>query len=111
MPDTYEPEWREYRKIRLRALLVLLGYFPCMLAVGATLIVLLHFTAVAVVPFFLAYGLLMYVTFFQFFLWKCPRCGYTYGRFRYDCKQCGLRKWAGDDEEVAEAGASDSVIQ
>jgi hypothetical protein len=111
MPDSYETEWRAYRKIRLRALLVFLGYIPCMLAVGATFLLLLHFTAVAVIPFFLAYALLMCVTFFQLMLWGCPRCGHIYGRFRYDCKQCGLRKWAGDDEEVAEAGASDSVIQ
>jgi hypothetical protein len=57
------------------------------------------------------YFALMCVTLFQFIFWRCPRCHRFYGRFNYACKHCGLRKWAGNDEEVAEASASDSVIQ
>lgn len=86
-----------------------------MIAVGAPLIVLLHLTVIAIIPFFLAYVILMYVTFLQFVLWKCPRCRRTCGRFNYACKHCGLIKWGSTDEKStevisAEAASNDGVL-
>jgi|SRR3989442_11728337 len=108
--QNYESDWREYRRLVRRCLLIWLGYLPvCGLAayVGAKL--LDSFKPVFVVWLFWVGLLLYYGNAVQG--WRCPRCGEWFFRTSWinwplarRCLHCGLPKYAKEGQEFKAPG-------
>jgi hypothetical protein len=86
------PVWSEYRRIKRRLLILLLGWFPFVILVGMGLGRILG-TFVPSYVLTAAYMVFLAFTYLQWGLYACPNCGTSYrGRqmYRRTCPQCGL---------------------
>jgi hypothetical protein len=84
--------WKEYRRIKLRLLILLFGWMPFGLLIGAALPVIFGSYEPTYVMA-VVYVILMAYTALQYGLYPCPNCGTTYrGRqlYRRTCPQCGI---------------------
>lgn len=84
--------WSEYRRIKLRLLVLLLGWIPFGVLLGAGLPKIFHsYTPSYVLA--AVYVVLMAYTFLQFGLYPCPNCGMSFKcwqLFGQSCPNCGL---------------------
>ncbi len=85
-------DWSEYRRVKRRLIVLLIGWVPVLLVVGGLLPIILHIY----VPSYLiavAYMLLTGFAWLQYVFSSCPNCGVTLrGRqlYRRTCPQCGV---------------------
>jgi uncharacterized membrane protein YfcA len=84
--------WKKYRSIKLRLLVLLFGWIPFGLILGAALPAMFG----SYVPSYalgLAYLLVLAYTFLQYALYPCPNCGASYRAkqlFRQECPRCAV---------------------
>jgi hypothetical protein len=83
-------EWKEYRRIKRRLIVLLVGWIPFGVIIGAVLPVVLHtYTPSYILA--IVYMLTIGYTWLQYGFYTCPRCGLILrGRqfYRANCPQC-----------------------
>lgn len=84
-------DWKDYRRIKLRLIVLLMGWVPFGVIIGALLPKVLHtYTPTYVLA--IAYTLAIGYTWLQYGFYPCPKCGLTLrGRQLYcsTCPKCG----------------------
>src|SRR6202035_3117932 len=94
---SYDVAWREYRRVRLTAIVSLLGFLP-FLGCVTILFERMHWNEYVGFAFDAAYLLWMSFSNIRYALWPCPRCGKAYRGLRpytgNQCFYCRLPKWA-----------------
>jgi hypothetical protein len=104
--QTYDHQWRAYRRLRFLAYALLAAWIPFGLGVAS----LRHIPSVRplVLPILLLYMVLAVgIAGVRFTFWPCPRCGRpfsltTFWWFKYFnsvCVHCGLPKWSPRDPD------------
>ena len=84
--------WAEYRRIKVRLLVLLFGWTPFGVLLGAGLPVIFG----SYVPSYalaIAYALVLAYTFLQYMLYACPNCGHSFrGKQlrKKACPNCGI---------------------
>jgi hypothetical protein len=88
--DRYD--WQGYRKVKLRLIVLLAGWIPFGIFIGALLPIVLHtYTPSYVLG--IAYMLFVGFTWLEYGFYPCPECGTSYhGRqlYRKTCPKCGI---------------------
>jgi hypothetical protein len=84
-------DWQGYRKAKLRLIVLLVGWIPFGIFVGALLPIILHtYTASYVLA--VAYMLLVGWSWLEYGFYPCPECGISYRGpqlYRKTCPKCG----------------------
>jgi hypothetical protein len=83
--------WQDYRKVKLRLIVLLIGWIPFGILMGALVPVVLHSYAPSYVAA-VVYVLFIGFSWLQYGLYPCPICGSSYrGRqlYREACPKCG----------------------
>ena len=97
---SYVAAWTQYRKLKISALIFLLG-FPPFLGGVAILFERTRWNEYVGLALDVVYLLVMMVVGARYALWPCPRCGQSYRGFRSItgnyCYFCKLPKWAEAD--------------
>ncbi len=90
-PEREISSWGEYRRVKLRLLVLLFGWLPFGLILGTVLpAVLGSYTPSYVLA--IGYALVWAYTLFQYLLYPCPVCGRSYrgwNLYRRSCPRCG----------------------
>ena len=84
--------WAEYRRLKLRFQVLLIGWLPFGVLCGAAIPAIIG-TYIPSYALALAYGLFLLYTWFMYLGYPCPNCGKSLrGRqlFWKTCKHCGL---------------------
>ena len=96
MRDTYALKWITFRRIRLFAILTPIAFLTAPLLLSKVIWLLFR----SLVPLdALEIALMPVIAFFvwRYFTFQCPRCSEPFGRFREECQNCFLPKWASTD--------------
>jgi hypothetical protein len=108
-PSGYADDWKEYRRVRKKFVLVWLGFVPAVGAFALTVNLLFH-TFIPAFIFGVAWMIWFVAASVEFGQFACPSCGKIFcrkeGLFRLNwgliarkCQNCGLRKFAQSREE------------
>ena len=95
MADDHSQAWQEYRKIRNRILIIVVGYLP--VALLLFVIIVLNNWSSYIFGFLNLFWLgLLVAAVLRLRDWRCPRCGEKFGlRFGANqCVNCALPKYS-----------------
>ena len=90
MADDYSQAWQEYRKIRNRVLIIVVGYYPValLLFIFMPASMLLNNWSNYIFAFVNLFWLgLLVAAVLRLRDWRCPRCGEKFG-LRFGAKRC-----------------------
>ena len=102
----YESIWADYRRIRKRGMYALLAFVALPFLVIPSIGLLMNLikepipTALVDLLFFIEVILLLTAGYYAYvqYTWECPRCGERFGRLHDECQNCGLPKWADEED-------------
>jgi hypothetical protein len=97
----YEEDWREYRRIRNRFVVLFVAYVPVCFSIAIVSVKLFHTLTLGFVATFVWMALVA-VGGIRVNLWRCPNCGERFsGTWWYNlsflarrCVHCGLQKYS-----------------
>ena len=97
MKEAYTLRWSAFRRICSFALLSPIALLATPFLLGPVSLFLFH----SLIPLYpIALVIMSAAGYFiwRYITWPCPRCGEPFGRFRDECQNCFLPKWADEDD-------------
>jgi hypothetical protein len=106
MKDEYELKWADYKRLCKFGKYTFIALVTVPFLLVAVFGLLLHFSPfqfpilLGNLPFVIGIVLMFVTLYFAWshYIWECPRCSERFGRFHEECQNCGLPKWASEND-------------